>query len=571
MKLVSFTVVKYRSIIKARRIHTGRSTILIGPNNEGKSNILRALVAAMSTLTRGARFVFSGNRLTGKFRHVGFYDWDHDFPTHLREREPSGQSVVELEFQLTEEETEAFVRDIKSSLNGTLPLRIAMGRDFTSVKVAKQGRGAKSLTAKSIAIAKFVAERLDFEHIPAIRTAESAQEVVELMVGRELERLETDNDYRLLLDSIAKLQQPILDGVAESMKTTLRKFLPAVRDVKLQISAERRATALRRSCEIYVNDGATTLLEYKGDGVQSLAALALMRHASDKRGSARNLVVAIEEPESHLHPRAIHELKAVLDELSLRHQVVLTTHCPLFADRVDVQQNVVVSRGHASPAKSIQDVRDVLGVRASDNMRHAELVVVVEGATDKDMLTAVWEAANGPLGAALRNATIAVTTLAGGSKLSYELSILRGALVLYHCFLDNDQTGRAAILDAKTTGLVTDADYHLASCPNMTNSELEDLLDVQVYRTAIENAYRVTLMVPQFRSSNAKWSDRVKRVFESQGKIWDDRTEVAVKTMVADCVRANPGQALHAARRASFDALTSAVETRLGELRKSRE
>jgi len=343
------------------------------------------------------------------------------------------------------------------------------------------------------------------------------------------------------------------------------------RDVKLQISAERRSNAFRRACEIFVDDGASTLLAYKGDGVQSLAALALMRHASDRRGSARNLVVAVEEPESHLHPRAIHELKAVLDDLSRRHQVVLTTHCPLFVDRADIQQNVVVFEGHARAARSIQEVRDVLGVRASDNLRHAELVLVVEGMSDKVMLDAILGIAPGSLQTAFRDGAIAVSALAGGSKLTYQLGILRDSLALYHCFLDNDDTGRTAIEDAWVAGLVTDADYHLASCPGMTNSEIEDLLDVDVYRAAIENAYRISLSVKQFRHGKAKWSDRLRKVFESQGKIWNDRTELEVKTRVADCVHVNPGQALHPAKRASFDAFTSAVEVRLTELKRSRE
>ena len=52
MKLKSFTVQKYRSIIAAKRIPVGRKTVLVGPNNEGKSNILRALITAMNLLTR---------------------------------------------------------------------------------------------------------------------------------------------------------------------------------------------------------------------------------------------------------------------------------------------------------------------------------------------------------------------------------------------------------------------------------------------------------------------------------------------------------------------------------------
>jgi predicted ATPase len=52
MRLVSFSVENYRSITKARRIPLAASTVLIGPNNEGKSNILRALSVAMLTLTQ---------------------------------------------------------------------------------------------------------------------------------------------------------------------------------------------------------------------------------------------------------------------------------------------------------------------------------------------------------------------------------------------------------------------------------------------------------------------------------------------------------------------------------------
>jgi len=171
-----------------------------------------------------------GRRLVGRFSHVQFYDWNKDYPVHRRDREPEGQSVVVLEFELTDSETDAFRTEIKSSLNGTLPLRIAMGREVTTVSVAKQGRGGKSLTAKSAMIAQFISERLDFEHIQAIRTAASAQRVVEDLVGRELAGLEDDEKYRTLLANIADLQQPVLDEVALSMKDTLRKFLPAVRD-----------------------------------------------------------------------------------------------------------------------------------------------------------------------------------------------------------------------------------------------------------------------------------------------------------------------------------------------------
>jgi hypothetical protein len=40
-----------------------------------------------------------------------------------------------------------------------------------------------------------------------------------------------------------------------------------------------------------------------------------MRHASEIAQDDKEVIVALEEPESHLHPRAIRELKGVLEDL----------------------------------------------------------------------------------------------------------------------------------------------------------------------------------------------------------------------------------------------------------------
>ena len=50
MRLSSFSIVNYRSITNARKIQTGNMTVLVGKNNEGKSNILRALTLAMDIM-----------------------------------------------------------------------------------------------------------------------------------------------------------------------------------------------------------------------------------------------------------------------------------------------------------------------------------------------------------------------------------------------------------------------------------------------------------------------------------------------------------------------------------------
>src|SRR5207302_5609296 len=139
----------------------------------------------------------------------------------------------------------------------------------------------------------------------------TAYEIVGELVEKELSVVESDAGYLEALKSVAKIQQPVLDKISASIKETLKEFLPNVKEVRVSISEEERFRALRRACEIVVDDGTPTQLIRKGDGVQSLAALSLMRHASESSGSGRNLILAIEEPESHLHPNAIHQLKRV--------------------------------------------------------------------------------------------------------------------------------------------------------------------------------------------------------------------------------------------------------------------
>lgn len=52
MEIRSFRVERFRSINTAS-VDLSDLTVLVGPNNEGKSNILRAMVLGMGILLRG--------------------------------------------------------------------------------------------------------------------------------------------------------------------------------------------------------------------------------------------------------------------------------------------------------------------------------------------------------------------------------------------------------------------------------------------------------------------------------------------------------------------------------------
>ena len=433
MKLVSFSVQNYRSITTAHKIKVGSSTIILGPNNEGKSNVLRGLITAMRLIRAESRTLSSVARspVMPVVRHYSthsIYDWYKDFPVSLQESHPDGESVFILEFELTDSEIDQFEQEVGSRVNEKLPIRLAVARRGVRLKVNKRGRWATALSKKSTPISRFITRRIQFEYIEAVRTAKSAERVVDSLVADQLRVLESSPEYQSALAVIDKVQKPVLDSLGNSIRETLVKFLPAIEDVRFEITAERRFSALRRSATMIIDDGTPTSLEYKGDGVQSLAALALMRHSSESTSTGKNFIIDVEEPESHLHPHAMHGLKAVLQGLAQRHQVVVTTHSPVFVDRTQASSNVIVQEGKARVASSIREIREILGVKASDNLLHAELVLIVEGSDDATALAPLLSATSSRLANALKDGRFAIDTLSGATNLSYKASLINQAL-----------------------------------------------------------------------------------------------------------------------------------------------
>lgn len=560
MKLISFSVTNFRSITKAHKIPIGQSTVLVGRNNEGKSNILRALAISMNSLiqhaTEDTRSQISRNDRPD-------YNWRRDFPVSLQGRARSTESIFRLEFSLSDSEILEFKSATGSSLNGTLPIEIKLGkRNIAAIHVPKRGRGGNSLSAKSKKIAEYVSTRIQFNYIPAIRTEGESLAVVQRMLSKELAEIEREPDYQAALQKISDLQQPVLDRVSAVITDALRTFLPTVSEVSVSIPAAARRSALRNQCLIEINDGSKTLLEYKGDGVKSLAALGLLQSKSAFNGAS---IIAIEEPESHLHPGAMHSLREVLETLTTENQLVITTHSPLFVERGNISKNVIVDSSNAKTPKDISSIRQILGIKASDNLVNASYVLVVEGAEDAVALTSLLPYLSPEIGKAMKHHQFVIEQIGGASNLSYKLTQLNNALCVTHTLLDNDDAGRKAYEKAVSEKTLKITDITFLNCPGMPDSEFEDCLDIAAYEHEILSQFGVTLRAPEFKS-NKKWSDRVKACFQKQGKPWNSKVESQVKAVTAETISKSPSTALNPHKRSTIDALIAALENKISKL-----
>jgi hypothetical protein len=466
---------------------------------------------------------------------------------------------------MTDEENKEFERRIGHRVNGDLPVRLLFGnRPEPEFRVPKQ-RSGPAISEKKAEIRAFVAQLVQVQYIPAVRTAQTALEVVEDMVQRELSVTEQDADYVAALARIRELHEPILAQIAGALEASLSDLLPDVKGVRIEV--EERGYRSMGATKLIVDDGNPTDLALKGDGVQSLAAISLIRHYAAETARSEALILAVEEPEAHLHPSGVHALRAVLEDISAKQQVVVTAHSPLLVNRLDVASNIIVKQTRATPAKSVGELRETLGVRTSDNLEGADVILVAEGAEDGIALRALLADRSERLRQALASGALHIQPLYGAGKLHYVLGMVRDSLCLTHALLDDDEAGRQAADKARRLGFLAPGDQTFTSRTGAAESEIEDLYDVAIYREAVRSNFNVDSAANVGQAKKLKWSSKMRLRFRSAGQAWDDEIEAALKRVVADAVAESPSTALSAPGEAVMTALVDALHRKLSAAR----
>ncbi len=538
MRLSRVSVRKYRSIDRAADFSVGDFTVLVGPNNQGKSNLLRAAVLAMeviegwSALPRGVHagrevpiemVLRGGNRAGWRHRRGGGgrdvgYNWEQDFPLFARER-PGGQrsTVVHLDFELDSDEQLAFRDDTGVSINQKLPLEVSLKERTVTLSIPKQGRGPHKEKAREIA--KFLTDRVTLLHIPAVRTGATALGIAEEILASRRRQLLRSPEYAEVLKQLEQLDQTVVADVESVLQETLTRFIPGTESVQLEARSFSRTSGLE---DIFIDDGVLTPITAKGDGIQSLVALALtMEWTRSTNHPDRQLIIAVEEPESHLHPGAVHELRQVLQTIAESQQVIVTTHSQALVNRRNLQQNVIVSEHSASPAKSLDALRKALGVRLSDALAAAEVMVVTEGYLDEVLLPALLVQHEPEAEEWLSGGQLIVESAGSGSKIYARVLAARSILTHPIVVLDSDPAGKKDAERLLADGVIEQQSVVQVVRPDCRHSELEDLILQSVYLESLERTIAFSLNDRQKRKldqgRDKAWSERLSELLTNAG------------------------------------------------------
>lgn len=347
MRITRLNIQNFRSI-KALDLELSETTVLIGPNNAGKTAILDAIRIALT-------------RKWGQ-RGTGFTEYD----VHLANEnaDPKAPPGVSIEIRVEERQAGEWSEALQQDLDEIVQTDPFTGRTFIILRASCAWNDANKafepawhfLNAGNAPLVGGSARRTNLErfwqylpvfYLSALRDAEDefssrsqfwgrllkAMEIPTALEGKVLSDLDLLN--RKLLEADPRLAQ-----VAQTLSGATRV---AARDrdgdVNLRL-VPLKAWDLLSNAEIILRnepDWPWLPLQRHGQGVQSLSVIflfqAFVEHLLTELYEADSSpVLALEEPETHLHPQAARTLWAHVS--ALPGQKVITTHSPYFVQHV---------------------------------------------------------------------------------------------------------------------------------------------------------------------------------------------------------------------------------------------
>ena len=388
MRITRLHIENFRSI-RSLDVALGETTVFIGPNNAGKTAILEALQIALT-------------RRWGQ-RGSGFTEYD----IHLSsdEEDPKQSPGIVIEVEAEEVNAGEWPDAVQQDLGQVVQMDPASGKHAITLHVEcawDSNSGAFEPTwqfpnVQHQLLAGTSAHRLNLErfqrylpvfHLGALRDAADEFSSRSQFWGRLLRtikipaRLESRVQRvlglvnRKLAKADPKLSR-ISETIADATKIAARN---QDGDVDLNLVPLKSWDLLARAGIALRNDPESPLLPLQrhGQGVQSLSVIFLFRAFVDHLLAEFYLagshpVLALEEPETHLHPQAARSLWKHVSELP--GQKVITTHSPYFVQYIPFRDlRVVRLTDEGTEVRRLRSACSANGIPSVDGLKE-----VVEG------------------------------------------------------------------------------------------------------------------------------------------------------------------------------------------------
>ena len=134
----------------------------------------------------------------------------------------------------------------------------------------------------------------------------------------------------------------------------------------------------------------------RSEGFKQFMSLILSLSVETRLSETKNHLILIDEPEAHLHPSAIRDLRKELLAIGKNNYLFVSTHSPFLIDRKDKERNIIIKKNESAETEKIEidkntDIiddevlREAFGIDVYKDLLNPHSILV-EGASDKKIL-----------------------------------------------------------------------------------------------------------------------------------------------------------------------------------------
>ncbi|WP_338332698.1 AAA family ATPase [Acetobacter sp. LMG 32666] len=379
MKIISARIRNYRTVLDEVLPDLDKGLTLVGPNNAGKTNLLKAI-----------RLFFTGyNNSLG-------YNRESD----LSFGQGRNQTNISITFRIEQSDSDE-INNIIENITELLKVDKPKNNEITVYLTFSSSsnpiyRVYPNSKRPTIATTKASYSRFERSFMDIIFNKFSVHYIPS---DKSSEQLYNDLILPFLLKKAFSALTPhmtiissAMDSVAKSFNLSLQKA--SINGLKSSFTFPSDPNRFFKEVDFSLSDPEKTSIFSKGMGIQSAAILSSFNWITlEEIKDDKNVIWLLEEPESYLHPELASQCDRMIDELRDCSQVICTTHSLGFVPQ-DPRRTLGIERlegwtkAHVFKTyyEATNKIRKSLGVKFSDfyNLNHFN--VIVEGETDREYL-----------------------------------------------------------------------------------------------------------------------------------------------------------------------------------------
>lgn len=378
MELKEVRIKNFRTIETEQHLKIPGSMTIVGPNNSGKTNLLKAVQLLFTGLnnsygyTRDLDLTFG----VGKSRTSIVATFEGD-PSKEKEIYEAIDELHELQ---------------KTTRSGN---QINLNLYFTDTNTpvynffpnAKRPKGTKAVqySRVHISLVNRVLGSFSLHYVPS---AKSVDQIYSELLAPFLRK------------RVSKVIEPYINKIDESLNEAACSLnneldIAGLHDLVASFSLPNQSIEkLVSGFDFLISDPQKTPIQEKGMGIQTTALLAAFRWITKQEISeGRSVLWLLEEPESYLHPNLAESCNTILENLSTEASVIKTTHSMAF---VPQDPNLVSGtylndkkrteiKKYATFTEAVSSIRSALGIKFGDFYNLSVFNVLVEGQSDREI------------------------------------------------------------------------------------------------------------------------------------------------------------------------------------------